>query len=126
MAKRSKLQIAKSRTDKLCTPVAKTLHPNCEVCGQPTTVGHHWIEKSRSNNLRYNPDNLIGLCQSCHYKIHNRNGTMIMTSHDIVDDIIKVRGKDWKERMDIEGRKIIKADLNWVEKAEQELKSICG
>ena len=119
--RRSKLQIAKDRVDKLCTPVAKTLHPYCEVCGQETTVGHHWIENSRSNNLRYNPENLIGLCQSCHYKIHNRNGTMIMTSHDIVDDIIQKRGKDWKELMDLEGRKIIKTDVKWYEDNLQRL-----
>lgn len=115
LKKKSKSETARLQTkcDAMLTPIIKKLHPRCEACGSDTQVAHHWIEKSRSSNLRYNTDNLIPLCNPCHYKIHNRNGSMIMTSHDIVDDIIQKRGIDWHERMKLDGRIVVKTNVEW-------------
>lgn len=108
--------------DKLVTPVAKLLHPYCEACGMPTEVGHHYIEKSRSNYLRFNTTNLIGLCSKCHCKVHNRFGNSIMGSKDIVDLIDKSRGKKWCKEIRSLEHKSIKADIVFWQKEVDNLK----
>ena len=42
----------------------------CELCGEPFTVSHHFIPKSKSIALRYDEKNLILLCKRCHFCIH--------------------------------------------------------
>jgi hypothetical protein len=101
------------KCDVLLTPIIKKLHPKCEGCGSDTEVAHHFVEKSRSSNLRYNIDNLIPLCHSCHAKIHNRFGNSVMGSIDVSDTIRAKRGEDWFNRMRIEGAKVIKVNVEW-------------
>jgi|SRR3990167_6303452 len=96
--------------DTLIQTLGKAKMPRCEACGVPSQVIHHWIEKSRSSNLRYNWENLIPLCNPCHSKIHNIFGNSIVGGLNIAEVIINKRGREWKERMDIEGRKRIKVD----------------
>ena len=120
----SKLQ---KKADAMLTPIIKKIYPYCEGCGQETTVGHHWIEKSRSLNLRYNiEDNIIPLCQSCHAKIHNRFGNSVVGGLDVALIVIEKRGREWKERMDIEGRIIVRANEAWYLNKLQELESVVG
>jgi len=118
MTKKSKRPTAKleRRNDALITPVVKVLHPLCEACNQPTQVGHHFIERSRSNRLRYDTINLIGLCASCHVKIHNRFGNSISGCLDIADIIRKKRGDTWYDQLKITAREIVKTDELWYEK----------
>jgi 5-methylcytosine-specific restriction endonuclease McrA len=110
--------------DRLLQQCNKLLHNKCEVCGKDNEVGHHFVEKSRSSRLRYELTNIIPLCNSCHYKIHNRNGNMIMTSHDIVEDIINKRGKKWLEELNTMGREIVKTDVLWYENWRDKLEDI--
>jgi len=126
LAKKGKSDVAKlqKECDKYLTPIAKLLHPKCEGCGQETTVGHHWIEKSRSNRLRHDPLNIIGLCQSCHVKIHNRFGNNIVGGLDIAQKIINQRGIEWKEEMDMVGREIVKTNAVWYEKQRDNLEDV--
>lgn len=56
--------------DDLCTPIAKKLSEKCILCNAPTEVGHHYVHKSKSLALRYDPENIIPLCCKCHYKLH--------------------------------------------------------
>jgi 5-methylcytosine-specific restriction endonuclease McrA len=105
----------RKKTDKLLTPWVIGKKKLCEACGSKATVAHHWIEKSRSSNLRYNYSNLIALCAPCHVKIHNRFGNSVTGAYDIATKIINKRGKKWKYEMDVEGRKIIKTDRAFYE-----------
>ena len=129
MRRKSKSETSKlqSKADKLLTPIIKKLHPKCEACGSDTEVAHHWIEKSRSSNLRYDLRNLIPLCHSCHAKIHNRFGNSIMGSLDVADVIRQKRGEDWYNQIRIDGQKIIKVNKEWYEahldRLEKELDS---
>ncbi len=109
--------------DSLLTPIIKLIYPSCEACGSETQVAHHWIEKSRSSYLRYVLDNLIGLCHSCHAKIHNRFGNSVVGCLDVADIIIKKRGKKWAEQMKRDAVKIIKKDIFWYEEHHTNLKN---
>lgn len=126
MRRKSKSETSKlqAKADKLLTPIIKKLHPKCEACGSDTEVAHHFIEKSRSSNLRYDMRNLIPLCHSCHAKIHNRFGNSIMGSLDVADVIRKKRGEDWYNQIRVDGQKIVKVNKEWYENKLQELNSI--
>lgn len=119
-----------SKLQKICDQKLQLLnkkrHKKCESCGGENQVGHHWIEKSRSSNLRYNYlENIIPLCNSCHSKIHNIFGNNIVGGLNVAEVIIKKRGQEWKERMEREGRITIKTDVwhyqNVLEHLEVEL-----
>jgi hypothetical protein len=121
IVKKNPKQLLEKKCDSLCTPVVKVIHPFCEACGQPTQVAHHFIERSRSNRLRYDLNNLIGLCNSCHVKIHNRFGNSISGCLDIADIIRNKRGEDWYQKLKITAREIVKTDISWYEKNLSEL-----
>lgn len=121
-------RVGKSPISQMCHKADKALqkyivarHPQCEACGGPVSCSHHWIEKSRSNRLRYDEENQVPLCRRCHFFIHNRAGKLVLNnvvrSHDIQDVIIKKRGRKWKNKMDRVGREVIKADLAFYQKA---------
>jgi len=115
LKKKSSLGQFQKQADSLLQRINIQNNKKCESCGGATQVGHHWIEKSRSSNLRYNFDNLIPLCNPCHAKIHNVFGNNIIGGVNIAQVIIKKRGNKWKERMEIEGRMIIKVNKGYYE-----------
>lgn len=114
----------RNKCDSLLTPIIKKKCPKCEACNNETQVAHHWIEKSRSLNLRYNFKNLVALCHSCHARIHNRFGNSVVGALDVATIIIKKRGQEWKEEMDREGRKIIKGDIVFYNTTLERLQSM--
>jgi hypothetical protein len=116
-------QSLKKEGDKLLTPLAKQLHPYCEACGMQSSVGHHFIEKSRSNLLRFDLRNIISLCQSCHTKIHNQFRGNSLGTHDVVERVIKSRGTKWYKELRSLEHKSIKADIIFWSKMVEELKS---
>lgn len=105
-----KLGKLQKQADSFLTPICKKTHPACESCGAHAEVGHHWIEKSRSNYLRYDLRNLISLCNSCHAKIHNRFGNSVVGGFDVASRIIFKRGVNWKEQLDLDQPKYVKVD----------------
>lgn len=100
MKKLPSLKTLRNKADALLQQKNHSLHRHCEACGGSNQVGHHWIEKSRSSFLRYNLENIIPLCNSCHSKIHNIFGNNIVGGLNIAEIIIKKRGQEWKEKMD--------------------------
>ena len=61
----------------------------CESCGRPFQVMHHYVEKSQSAGLRFEPKNLIFLCHACHFRHHRTGDSMIM------GEVIRKRGMKW-------------------------------
>jgi len=113
------------KCDALLTPIIKKLHSKCEACGQPTQVAHHFIEKSRSNYLRYDIDNnLIPLCNVCHCKIHNRFGASITGCLDVSDIIRNKRGEEWYLNLRKASQITIKKDIVWYQKNYERLLKI--
>ena len=50
---------------------------------------HHFYRKGGYPHLRYDLENGISICQSCHFKLH------FTDNPDIVVAIIKNRGEEW-------------------------------
>lgn len=66
----------------------------CVGCGQPFQLMHHYIIKSQSNNLRYDPDNLIPICHQCHSKIHCFGQGQLIEAKIVLE-----RGQKWFDRI---------------------------
>ena len=119
----SKLQ---KSCDKLMQQIYTKKYPKCDICGELTYCMHHFIEKSRSNRLRYEEENLIPLCFKCHYGVHNscagRMLNNVLRSYSFMDAIINKRGgKKWKEKMEKIGREMIKTNLAYYEEILERL-----
>lgn len=65
----------------------------CEGCGERFEVMHHFVLKSHSNRLRYEPLNLIYLCGACHSKVHGFHGEIVNA------EIIMKRGYKWVKKI---------------------------
>lgn len=118
LKKKSKnpVKVLQKKCDQLMQQIYTKKYPKCDICGKPTFCMHHFVEKSRSNRLRYEEENLIPLCKICHMYVHNRSGQWglnnIGRSYDCVDMIIQKRGgKVWKDKMEALGRQTIKTDV---------------
>lgn len=77
-------------------------NPICLVCGSQTTVIHHYVNKARSNHLRYSKENAIPLCNECHCA-HHKSG-----DPRIVATIIDRKGIDWHNELQKERKTICK------------------
>ena len=57
----------------LCVEIASYGKKACEKCVRPALVYqvHHVITKGSSKALEFDTDNLVYLCQGCHYQAHN-------------------------------------------------------
>lgn len=118
------LSILKIECDKFLTPIVKKKHPLCEACKiAQTFVAHHWVEKSRSNRLRYDIENLIALCNSCHFKIHNQFGNRIANQEDTKKLITDSHEIGWNEKMEKIGREYIKVDRQYYEEVKLRLQN---
>jgi len=77
----------------------KFVGDRCEVCGGTWKLtGHHFYYKGSYAHLRYEGDNCITLCVTCHFALHHHDPKLVS------DNIIKVRGKEWHERLEKKAR----------------------
>lgn len=94
-------------------------NPRCLLCGRPTRVMHHLIEKSISAVLRYDWDNLIPLCNMCHTLVHQSGDP----TYEF--EIIKKRGgNEWYENLRQRGRQIIKVNIEYYKTQLQKLQNM--
>ena len=59
--------------------VYSAYHFSCDVCGCKSSkdnkiVAHHLESYDINENLRYNTENGVALCESCHRDFHNKYG----------------------------------------------------
>lgn len=88
----------------------------CLVCGKPATCVHHWIPKSQSNNLRYDPKNLVPICAGCHVKHHLSGDPLIAT------EILRIRGQSWADDLEKRRHEICKFTVGYLEEIIEGLK----
>lgn len=66
----------------------------CEGCiVSPANIVHHFFEKSQSAGLRFDHDNLIPLCNGCHFR-HHRTG-----DQSVMSTVILRRGAGWHKKL---------------------------
>jgi hypothetical protein len=99
--KTSPLTRLKRKADALLQ--AKYTQGNCEACNQPADCVHHWVYKSQSNFLRYDPRNLVPICTKHHDLIHANGG-----DSGVYSLINKKRGLEWDAQLQIDRYKPIK------------------
>src|SRR3990167_784827 len=71
----------------------------CEMCNKPYQVLHHFIFKSQSNYLRYEPRNYVFVCNGCHYKFHQPDPMIYIRLN-------KLRGQEWADWIEAHKRKL--------------------
>ena len=74
------------KADKLYQKAYIPTKPRSIVSGEPAEVLHHFIPKSQSNNLRYDPDNGIPLTNKEHCRHH------LSGDPSIVAKVLEVNG----------------------------------
>lgn len=47
-------------------------HNNCQVCNKPSQIVHHLLYRQFYPKLTLNSNNMIALCNDCHYHTHGR------------------------------------------------------
>lgn len=87
--------------DKLISIVSIKLNPKCLLCGQPAQVGHHFVHRSKSLILRYDFENVISLCNSCHFKLHFNEGYWS-------GKIVEIKGMKWFKKLDKMKNKVVR------------------
>lgn len=88
MKRTNKLGLLKRKADKLYQIKYIPEKPYSLVSGRPTEVLHHFIPKSQSSNLRYDPKNGIPLTNAEHFAHHTVGDPTILMA------IEKNLGKD--------------------------------
>lgn len=101
----SKLAVLRRKCDKALQEEGRRRYTYCEVCGKPISCLHHFFPKSISSRLRYDWDNLIPICVSCHFQHHTSYNPSIHAT------IIKKRGQDWYDKLEEVRREIIKVNV---------------
>lgn len=107
--KKKPLASLRRNADALLQKHYVSLNKTCLVCGGPAQVMHHFIPKSRSNYLRYEPKNLIPLCHSCHC-LHHTSGDPAVEA-----TILKKKGWLWFEDLQEHRRIICKFTREYLE-----------
>lgn len=78
------------------------LKEQCEVCGAVAHHCHHFFQKGNYPQLRYNNNNAISLCSSCHIKHHFQGDPTIHQT------IVEGRGQSWYQSLVEESKEKIK------------------
>ena len=115
--KAPKASTLRNKADALLTPIIKAKFPRCLLCPNDTQVAHHHVHKSQSTRLRYHLDNLIPLCNPCHFKLHHNESYW-------AGKIIEIRGMDWFKELDRLKNEIVKADRFYYQAAYERLSAL--
>lgn len=111
------IKTMRNKCDKLLTPIIKERYPNCLLCGKYTEVAHHFCHKSKSTRLRYELSNLINLCNSCHYKLHQNESYW-------ASRIVEIKGLKWFQEIDKIKNEIVKSDVHYFISQYEKLKAL--
>lgn len=70
---------------------------HCLLCGVVAQVGHHYLPKSQYGHLRFELDNIIPLCNECHFKVEHVDSSL-------QGKIALIKGKKWYNELIERGR----------------------
>lgn len=86
----------RNKADKLLQEIGRIVYGDkgCLVCEGEYSCLHHFKYKSQSTALRYDLENCIPICASCHHKIHNGRDDFVAARIGII------MGDDWIRRLE--------------------------
>jgi hypothetical protein len=107
---RTELELLTEKADRALQDYYRTLNLKCLVCGAKQQVMHHYHPKTGNWGLRYEPTNLIPICQKCHTSHHLSQETIVQ------DMIILKKGIGWLTdlnalRLKVKGQRPDKEEL---------------
>lgn len=111
MAKTIQQRIGKAHR-KLDKQIQQSVTGNCIICGKKAQVFHHYIYKSQSSFLRYEPKNLIPMCTGCHFTLHNKDSSL-------ATQIAYRKGKEWEDWIQANRRNFVKKDKFYLEHLQE-------
>ena len=117
MKKLPSVKTAITKCDNILSPIIIKQFPNCLLCGNLTQVAHHHCHKSKSTRLRYDLKNLIPLCSSCHFKLHQNESYWASV-------IVNKKGLEWFIDLDKTKDEYVKADVHYYIANYDRLKAI--
>lgn len=112
---RAEIRKLEKVADSLFQLAGKKLYPKSIISGEPTEVGHHFIPKSQSNNLRYDFNNFIPLTNKEHCRHH------LSGDPSIVSTIILKRGYEWYNDLNLRRHIIRKQTKEYLESVIESL-----
>ena len=93
------------------------------LCGARAISVHHFIKKSRCNNLRYDVQNGVPICKSCHWIIEFSPDTL--KRREVENKIITSRGKEWFTYIQEQSKVILRSTgVRWLREQIQKLEKI--
>jgi hypothetical protein len=87
------LSYYRNKADKAYQEAGARQNTCCIICGGTYNCLHHFFTKGSSSALRYDLDNGIPICVSCHVKIHKRQDP------SMIETILRIKGQDWYDRL---------------------------
>ncbi len=108
MKKPIKISTLRKKADRLMQEWGREKYIECLVCGEPVSCLHHYFPKSISSALRYDEDNLIPVCNSCHFRHHNGDPRI----HNAINRIL---GDKWLKGIEKKKHLIIKTNKGYYE-----------
>ena len=87
------LKQLQSKADKALQTKGRKEFSKCEICGEPIHCLHHFFTTASSARLRYEWENMIPVCRSCHFSHHQKFDPHINVT------ILRVRGFDWYDNL---------------------------
>jgi len=102
-----KLSTLRKKADRLLQIHCVAENPQCLLCFFSTSECHHFFQKSLSNALRYDKENLIPLCRK-HHLLHHLSGDPL-----IVKNILEIKDKKWFEKLQKKRNTIQKVNKQW-------------
>lgn len=98
------LKITTKKLDDLWSEIVK-LEGKCEKCGSRVNLNAHHIFGRRNFSVRWNLDNGISLCVSCHkFGRHSAHESPM----EFANWLIQERGQDWYDVLHFEANKTIR------------------
>ena len=119
MTRKQSLKSLLKQADKLYQITLIKLKPKSVVSGLPTEVIHHYVPKSQSNNLRYDPENGVPLTNKEHTR-HTLSG-----DPSIVADILKANGQQWHDSLQEKRKIICKFNKGYLKGVIKRLEALC-
>lgn len=111
----AKKKRTRNKADRLFQEVGLKDKPKCLACGKKAQVIHHFCPKNLSNALRYDLQNAIPLCKSCHFRHHT------LSDPSVYEKMTANKPPEWFKYIREHRDKPINTTLQWYQEQIKKL-----